>query len=381
MKHLGRRQTVKDDSRAIIQSPLSLGDLTVGDRIKIDSFREIFANKAIDMFDGPPLPRTVRVAEIHGHFSGHSKCGMLGHLTTVVVGESLAKVDRQPLEGFGKGFGDAGSVLGASQGHNHDITGNPFSDDQDGSAIAGAHDKVRLPVARDFTAIDLGRPFSDVDGTRQATGELALGSRCRAALRPLSSQVRDQLLLESTFRVEVNEVVDGFVAHASARIIGVPATQGDFNLLGCCTGTKQGNYLFAQSRGVRDFVADGSIWAPAGPLLRFHSAVPLAPSIASNFAVYHGCVPVKRGSQFKPADTLRHCGEYYFTFLGGKSPLVFTHQHRSNRIRPQRQRRFFSKGRAESPPSPMLSQFNSLNSNCSDGEGLGSLVSTFSNSS
>jgi hypothetical protein len=112
LKNFDWRLTVKDDARPVIESPLRFGYLAFSDGIKVDAFREILADKAIDILNGTALPRAMRITKVNGDLGGEGEGGMLGHFTTVVVGEGLAQVRRQALEGPGQGAGDAFGVFG-----------------------------------------------------------------------------------------------------------------------------------------------------------------------------------------------------------------------------------------------------------------------------
>ncbi len=197
MKNFGRRLAVEDDARAVVEPPFGFGDLALGDGFKIDALGEVFTDKSIDILDRAALPGAVGIAEVNGDLGGQGKGGVLGHFPTVVVGEGLAQVGGQMLEGADKGARDAGGVLGAAQGYDHHLAGDLLGNDQDCSAVTGAHDQVCLPVSGKFTALHLGRSFADIDRSGQLAGELALGPRGRSAFGLLAPQVSDQLISET----------------------------------------------------------------------------------------------------------------------------------------------------------------------------------------
>jgi hypothetical protein len=92
---------------------------------------------------------------------------MLGHLASVVIGEGLAPMGWEALEGLGQGSGDALGVLGRAQGNDEPVAGTPFGDHQDGRAVACAHDQVGLPVSGHLPVVDLGGTLADVNRSGQ----------------------------------------------------------------------------------------------------------------------------------------------------------------------------------------------------------------------
>ncbi len=84
--------------------------------------------------------------------------------------------------------------------------------------------------------------------------------------------------------MDVDEVVDGFVAHASGRIVRMASAQGHFDLLRRGSGDQKGQHVAAQSGRVGHFVALGAFGPPARTRLRIHAAVALAPTVTGDLA-------------------------------------------------------------------------------------------------
>jgi hypothetical protein len=70
-------------------------------------------------------------------------------------------------------------------------------------------------VSGHFPALHLGGSFADSYRSGQLAGELALGARGLSTPRLIAPQLSDQLLLNRAFGLDVDDVVGGFVAHAS----------------------------------------------------------------------------------------------------------------------------------------------------------------------
>jgi hypothetical protein len=108
---------------------------------------------------------------------------VLSHFPTIVIGEGLAQVCGQVLEGADECAGDADRVFGAAKRHDHHVAGDPFGDDQNGGAIARAHNQVGLPVSGHFPVLHLGGSFADIDRSGQLAGELGASTRGGTAAR------------------------------------------------------------------------------------------------------------------------------------------------------------------------------------------------------
>jgi hypothetical protein len=96
----------------------------------------------------------------------------------------------------------------------------------------------------------------------------------------IAPQLSDQILLNRALGVDVDEVVDGFVAHASGWIMRVASAQGDFDLLGSGSGLQQGQQVAMQGGRISDFVAFGAL----GPTM---SAVTSKPASCGHFKTSH----------------------------------------------------------------------------------------------
>lgn len=73
MKDFGGRLAEKDDAGAVVEAPLRFADLGFCDGVKVDAFGEIFADKAVDIFDGAALPGAVGIAKVDGDFGGQGQ--------------------------------------------------------------------------------------------------------------------------------------------------------------------------------------------------------------------------------------------------------------------------------------------------------------------
>ena len=107
LKKFDRGLAIEHDTRAVIESPLGFEYLAFSDGIKVEALGEVFTDKSVDILNGATLPRAMRIAKVNGNLGGDGEGGMLSHFATVVVGERLAQVCRQTLEGTGQGAGDA----------------------------------------------------------------------------------------------------------------------------------------------------------------------------------------------------------------------------------------------------------------------------------
>ena len=112
-----------------------------------------------------------------------------------------------------------------------------------------------------FPALQLGGSFADIYRSGQLAGEPALGARCRSTPRLFAPQISDRFLLNPAFGVDVDEVVDGFVAHASDWIMRVASAQGDFDLLGSGSGLQQGQQVAMEGGRISDFCCVRRAWA------------------------------------------------------------------------------------------------------------------------
>lgn len=111
MKDFCRGLTVENDARTVVEPPLSFGDLAFSDEIKFDAFGEVFLDKAVVNFDRVLLPWAMGTAKVNDDFSGYGEGGVLSHLKSVVVDESLAQMGRQSLKGLNESPGGANGVL------------------------------------------------------------------------------------------------------------------------------------------------------------------------------------------------------------------------------------------------------------------------------
>jgi hypothetical protein len=102
---------------------------------------------------------------------------------------------------------------------------------------------------------DLPKPhlsgaLADIDRAVQLPGALPLGVWRWAAPGFLASQIGNLLHLHLPFAVNLDEIVDGFVVHASIVIMTVSAPQGDLDLLGRGPRGKQGQTWHGRRSGV-----------------------------------------------------------------------------------------------------------------------------------
>ena len=95
----------------------------------------------------------------------------------------------QAQEGPGQGAFDDFRVLGLAQGDDHHVARGALGDDQDGGAVARAHDQIGLPMAGHRAAFDLGRALADVDRAGQQARELGTRAGGGAAPGLLASQM------------------------------------------------------------------------------------------------------------------------------------------------------------------------------------------------
>lgn len=162
IEDFGRGLTVEDDARAVVQPPLHFADLALRNGVKIDALGEVFADEAVDIFDGTALPGAMGVAKVDGDFGGDREGGVLVHFATVVVGEGLAQMGGQVSEGPGQGPGDALGVFGRAQRDDDHVAGDALGDHQDGGSVARTHDQVGLPVTGHLSVLHLGGSLTDV---------------------------------------------------------------------------------------------------------------------------------------------------------------------------------------------------------------------------
>jgi hypothetical protein len=59
VKNFGWGLTVTNDAGAVVKPPINFGYLAFSNSVKVDAFREVFTDKAFDIFDSTPLPRAV----------------------------------------------------------------------------------------------------------------------------------------------------------------------------------------------------------------------------------------------------------------------------------------------------------------------------------
>ena len=55
--------------------------MAFGDGVKVDAFRKILGDKAVDILNGTALPRALQITKVSGDFGGEGECGILGHFT------------------------------------------------------------------------------------------------------------------------------------------------------------------------------------------------------------------------------------------------------------------------------------------------------------
>lgn len=132
MKDFNRRLTVENDAWSVVQPPFRFADLALADGVEVHAHGEVFADEAVDIFDGPALPRDMGGAKVNGDFGGDGEGGVLGHFATVVVDEGIAQVGGQFFESLGQGLGDTLGIFGGTQGDDDDVAEDAFGDDQDG---------------------------------------------------------------------------------------------------------------------------------------------------------------------------------------------------------------------------------------------------------
>ena len=126
--------------------------------------------------------------------------------------------------------------------------------------------------------------------------------------------------------MDVDEVVDGFVAHASGWIMRVASAQGDFDLLGSGSGLQQRQQVAMQGGRIGDFVALGALGPTTSARMGIQATLCLASAVAGVLAVDHRGVPTEQGGKLRTAFTLSQTGMNRLAFFCAYAPLGICHQ-------------------------------------------------------
>jgi hypothetical protein len=135
---------------------------------------------------------------------------MSGHLFASVVGEALAKFDREGVESLGKLlarlFGFALRDL-----TEHEVPGRTF--DERADKCIPAEDQIAFPVASDGTTFHVWRTVMDAHHLSNLPTTVAEEFFPMLPLFMLPSKMREQLFAESSPWEDIQTCVDGFMRH------------------------------------------------------------------------------------------------------------------------------------------------------------------------
>ena len=176
------------------------------------------------------------------------------------------------LTGLGEGASDAYDLLDRAQEHDHHIAGDAFGDHRHGGAAVCPHDQVGLLMTTHCPAIHPGRALAVFHRSGQLLGADAFGARRGTTTELFALQVCCQPLLNRAFGGDVDAVVNGFVAPASCRILGMTPPRGDVDLLGRNFDSKERQHIVERVMRIGDLVARYSLGATEGALLRVRAS-------------------------------------------------------------------------------------------------------------
>ena len=119
--------------------------------------------------------------------------------------------DQPVADGFG--------VVPVGQVHQHRVAGGAFDERGDRGLVGLAHDQVAFPVAGHRPVLDLGGAVADHDHRVDEPVGALIGGTVRFAARPAGPKCLGYFAFESTAGLEVQRLVDRFVAHPHALVV------------------------------------------------------------------------------------------------------------------------------------------------------------------
>ena len=123
-------------------------------------------------------------------------------------------------------------VVPIGQVHQHRVTGGAFHERGDRGLVAFTHDQVAFPVAGHRTVLDLCGPVADHQHRVGEPVSALIGGTVRFASRAPRPKHLCHFAFESTAGLEVQRLVDRFVAHPHAFIVREILDQTMRDLLG-----------------------------------------------------------------------------------------------------------------------------------------------------
>src|SRR5258708_1470914 len=121
----------------------------------IGAFREVLPDNSVGILIRSPLPRRVRVGEIHRDIGCEGEGGVLGHLGALVPGDRSAQVRGHVPDGLDDALADRFGVAAVRQRNRDKVPALALHQGSHRGFPRLADHEVTFPVARYFTALGL----------------------------------------------------------------------------------------------------------------------------------------------------------------------------------------------------------------------------------
>jgi hypothetical protein len=157
---------------------------------------------------------------------------MAGHLGALIPGETLSGLLRKLTEDGDKGIAHVAGRVSLRQRDQPEIAGASVDQGSDGGLVAGAHDKVSLPVAEALAQLDDRWPAVDEDGGRNESRHTLVGAATLLPQRPAGAELPGQSPAQAALRALVERSVDRLVAQVPLWLVGPAGAQVGGDLLG-----------------------------------------------------------------------------------------------------------------------------------------------------
>ncbi len=207
-----------DGSRAGVEQVGNGIELLLAVHGQVRALGQVLADQSVGVLAGAPLPRAVRITEVHHHTRVGCQLSVARHLLALVVGQRLAH-----------GFGDAaqfgrealqcrgGRRIGQLDQHHQ--SGTALEQYTHGRAVTRPLDEIALPVAGKGPVAGFGRAHMDAQQIGHLTPAI-LAPAARHALGLGPTQTGDQVLAQLTLGHGVDAGVDALVGDGALGFIG-----------------------------------------------------------------------------------------------------------------------------------------------------------------
>jgi hypothetical protein len=139
---------------AVVQTVHDHGEFLIGHGMKRPGLGQVLARQAVGIFVGSPLPGGIGIGEVGCGFEGAIDLAMPGKLQAVVEGQR-ADASLERAERLHNDIPDRLAGLAGHMGQQTEV-GLAFDQTDDGLFVAGADQRIALPVADAATRLETG---------------------------------------------------------------------------------------------------------------------------------------------------------------------------------------------------------------------------------